>query len=66
MTNEQAVRHVPWCDSQLGPEFEVIPGEVRMTITACLGCDESTNPPPTQEHSPEQAPDEREGADDVA
>ena len=30
--------HEPWCDSQLGPDFEVGDGEVRMTIFACLGC----------------------------
>lgn len=31
-------QHEPWCDSQLGPEFEVHPGEVVMTIHTCLGC----------------------------
>jgi len=33
-----ASRHLPECDSQLGPEFEVRDGVVYMTITACMGC----------------------------
>ena len=27
--------HAPWCDSVLGPDFEVGDGEVRMTLFAC-------------------------------
>jgi hypothetical protein len=38
--------HEPWCDSQLGPDFEVVPGEVRMTIFACMGCKGEVPPAP--------------------
>ena len=31
-------KHLPECDSQLGPEFALGEGEVRMTITLCTGC----------------------------
>lgn len=31
-------KHVPWCDTRLGPDFEQREGEVIVTIFACLGC----------------------------
>lgn len=31
-------QHEPWCDSQLGPEYEVVDGVLRMTVHVCLGC----------------------------
>lgn len=41
-------RHEPWCDSQLGPDFEVRDGAVVMTIFACMGC-KGELPPTTKE-----------------
>ena len=38
LEGDDVSRHVPWCDSQIGPEFEVRDGVVHMTITACMGC----------------------------
>jgi hypothetical protein len=43
-------RHHPACDTQLGPDFEVEPGKVTMTIFACMGdCwDEFDTTPPAE------------------
>lgn len=50
---EASERHEPWCDSQLGPDFEVSEDTVRMTIHVCLGC--KGEPPPAPEPDPRQA-----------
>lgn len=34
---EKRPPHHPACDTQLGPEFEVQPGRVLMTIHVCMG-----------------------------
>ena len=31
-------KHLPDCDSQLGPEFATSEGKVDMTIHVCFGC----------------------------
>lgn len=31
-------QHVPWCDSQIGPDFETNNDEITMTIFVCTGC----------------------------
>lgn len=51
-----SANHEPWCDSQLGPEFEVRDGEVVMTIHACLGCKGESAPAP---HAAEKAEEGR-------
>ena len=37
MAEQTRPQHHPACDSQLGPDFEVEPGVMRMMIFACLG-----------------------------
>jgi len=32
-----AREHAPWCETSLGPDFEVEPDVVRMTIFICEG-----------------------------